>query len=78
MSLEVTIRGLSEDVYASLSAKAAMQEKSLEDYLHGELQRIAQTLSAKEWLEEVRKIREREPSHVSSEVIVRMLREDRK
>ncbi len=78
MPMEIRIRGVSEDVYARLSTKAALREKSLEDYLHEELQRIALPLSGSEWVKEVRKAKEREPVHVPSEVILQALHEDRK
>lgn len=78
MPLEITIRGVPDDVYARLTAEAALQEKSFEDYLHVELQRIAQQLPAGEILEEVRKSKEREPARVPSELILKLLNEDRK
>ncbi|MYC31333.1 MAG: hypothetical protein F4X65_14795 [Chloroflexi bacterium] len=77
MALEITIKGVPEDVYARLSARAAMQEKSLEDFLQEELNRMAQPLVAVEWLNEVRRLNEREPTRVPSEVILKLLGEDR-
>lgn len=77
MALDITIKGIPEEVYARLSAKAAVREKSVEEFLHEELERISQPLTKKEWLEEVRQLRERYPTRVSSEVIVQLLREDR-
>lgn len=77
MALEITIKGVPEDVYARLSARAAMQEKSLEDFLQEELNRMAQPLVAVEWLNEVRRLNEREPTRVPSEVILKLVGEDR-
>ena len=78
MPLEITIRGVPDDVYGRLTAKASLLEKSLEDYLQAELQRIAQQLPAGEILKEVRKSNEREPVKVPLELILQLLNEDRK
>ena len=78
MALDITIKGIPEEVYARLSARAEVQEKSVEEFLHEELRKIAQPLAKEEWLDEVRKLKERDPTRVPSEVIVQFLREDRK
>ncbi len=78
MALEITIKDIPEDVYAGLSEKAALQQKSLDAYLLEELRRIAQPLANKEWVEEVRKLRETQSTKVTAEEIIRARDADRK
>ena len=78
MPVEITIKGVSEEVRDNLAVKAAAQEKSLQEFLHGELERIASRPSNKEWMEEVRRRKSADPKTVPAKVILQALREDRK
>ena len=78
MDVEIRISGVSEEVCERLKARAASERQSLQDFLRCELERIAVQESKEEWLERVRKLRETYPDRVSSELIVQMLREDRR
>ena len=77
MPVEITIKGVSEKVRDNLAVKAAAQEKSLQEFLHGELERIASRPSNREWLEEVRRRKSAEPNRVLPEDILRARDADR-
>ena len=55
MSIQITIRDVSEKVRAELAARAALQGKSMQEYLRAELERLAARPSIETWLEQVRK-----------------------
>jgi hypothetical protein len=55
MAIQITIRDVPEKVRDELSARAALQGKSIEEYLRAELERLASRPSADAWLEQVRK-----------------------
>lgn len=78
MAQEITIREVPEDVYARLSARAALQQKSLEEYLQEELRRMAQPSPNEEWVRRVRKLKERQPFRVTAEEIIEARDADRK
>ena len=90
MDVEIRISGVSEEVCDRLKARAALEsaefpkrfatgfsKQSLQEFLRCELERIASRQQTEEWLERLRKLREMEPTRVSAEEIVQMLREDR-
>ena len=78
MALEITIKEVPEDVYARLSARAALRQKSLEVYLQEELRRLAQPSPNEEWVEKVRKMKETQPFRVTAEEIIEARDADRK
>ena len=53
MAVEITIRGVPEDVRDELAAQAALNSQSLQEYLRGELERIAARPPVHVWLGEV-------------------------
>ena len=55
MSIQITIRDVSEQVRDELAARAALQGKSMQEYLRAELERLAARPSVETWLEQVRK-----------------------
>jgi plasmid stability protein len=55
MSVQITIRGVSERVKDELASRAALQGKSMEEFLRAELERIASRPTIENWLEKVRK-----------------------
>ena len=86
MAVEITIYDVPEDLRDKLAKHASIHNQSMEDFLRGELERIASTpaMTTQEQIEHNRKIiqrmRERvksSGSKVTSESIVESLRRDR-
>ena len=78
MDVDITISGVSEEVCDRLKERAASEEQTLQDFLRGELERMAAQYSKKEWLEKVRELRETYPGRVSTEEILKARDADRK
>ena len=53
MSVQITIRNVPDEVRDELASRAALQGKSLQEFLRGELERIATRASMDKWLESV-------------------------
>jgi plasmid stability protein len=54
MPTRITIRDVPEKVRDELAARAALQGKSMQEYLRSELERLASRPSVRTWLEHVR------------------------
>lgn len=54
MAIQITIRGVPEEVRDELAVRAARQRQSMQEFLRGELERIASRPSVGAWLEGVR------------------------
>jgi hypothetical protein len=54
MSVQITIRDVSKSVRDELAARAASQGKSMQEFLRGELERLATRPSIDTWLRQVR------------------------
>ena len=54
MSVQITIRGVPEEVRDKLAARAALQRQSMQEFLRCELERLAARPSISEWLQSVR------------------------
>ena len=54
MAIQITIRGVPEEVRDELAARAASSRLSMQEYLRRELERIASRPSVDRWLEDVR------------------------
>lgn len=54
MPVQITIRGVPEEVRDKLAARAALQRQSMQEFLRCELERIAARPSVSEWLQTVR------------------------
>ena len=54
MAVQITIRGVPEEVRDELAARAALQRQSMQEFLLGELERIVSRPSIAAWLGEVR------------------------
>lgn len=54
MPIQITIRQVPESVRDELAARAALQGKSMQEYLRGELARLAARPSIDAWLKQVR------------------------
>ena len=54
MPVQITIRGVPEEVRDELAARAALRRQSMQEFLRGELERIASRPSIAAWLQGVR------------------------
>lgn len=54
IAIQITIRDVPEEVRDELAARAAREHKSMQEYLRGELTRLAARPSVDAWLEHVR------------------------
>lgn len=54
MAIQITIRGVPEEVRDELALRAAIQRQSMQEFLRGELERIASRPSVEAWLQDVR------------------------
>lgn len=66
MGIQITIRGVSEEVRDELAARAALERLSMQEYLRRELERIAARPSVERWLEGVRERKEAAGNRVSA------------
>jgi len=65
MSVQITIRDVPEKVRDQLAARAALQGKSMQEYLRAELESLAARPSVDAWLQQVRKRKRASQSRVS-------------
>ena len=66
MAIQITIRDVPEKVRDVLAARAALQGKSMQEYLRAELERLAERPSIDAWLEQVRKRKRASQTRVSA------------
>ena len=66
MPVQITIRGVPEDVRDELAARAALQRQSMQQFLRGELERIASRPTMANWLQSVRERKNAAASRVST------------
>ncbi|WP_414717603.1 FitA-like ribbon-helix-helix domain-containing protein [Steroidobacter sp.] len=71
MAIRITVRDVPERVRAQLVARAALQGKSLQEYLRGELERIASRPSVDSWLQQVRRRKRAADSRISAAEILK-------
>lgn len=71
MAIQITIRAVSEKVRDELAARAALQGKSMQEYLRAELERLAARPSVDAWLEQVRKRKRASRSRVTSAQVLK-------
>ena len=77
MSVQLTIRGVPEKVRDELASRAALQRQSMQEFLRGELERIAARPSPEQWLNAVRDRKEAAGTRVTPYGIVRARDADR-
>lgn len=53
MAVQITIRGVPEEVRDELAARAALKGQSMQEYLRTELQRLASKPSVEQWVDRV-------------------------
>lgn len=78
MTVQITIRDVPEKVRDELAARAALQGKSMQEYLRSELERWAARPTVDAWLEQVRKRKRASRTRVSSAQILKARNADRR
>ena len=78
MSVQITIRGVPEEVRDQIAARAAARGQSMQEYLRGELERMVSKPSIEEWLKGVRDFKRATGINVSTDDILRARDADRK
>jgi plasmid stability protein len=78
MPIQITIRDVPEKVRDELAARAALQGKSMQEFLRAELERLAARPSVDAWLQQVRRRKRAAQTRVSSEQILRNRDADRR
>jgi hypothetical protein len=77
MAIQINIRDVPERVRDELAARAALQGKSMQEFLRAELERIAARPSVESWLEQVRKRKRAAQTRVSPQQILEHRNADR-
>ena len=77
MPVQITIRGVSEEVRDELAARAVFQRQSMQEFLRCELERIASRPSVGAWLQGVRNRKEAAETRVQPSSILRARDADR-
>ena len=70
MTVQITIRGVPEEVRDELAVRAAVRRQSMQEFLRGELERIASRPSLDTWLRDVRYRKEAADTRVPPSVIL--------
>lgn len=78
MPVQITIRDVPEKIRDELAARAALQGKSMQEYLRAELERMAARPPVETWLDLVRRRKRASQSRVSAGQILRERDADRR
>ena len=78
MTVQITIRDVPEKVRDELAARAALQGKSMQEYLRMELERMTARPSVEAWLEQVRKRKRASQTRISTAAILKARDADRR
>ena len=78
MSVQITIRDVPEKVRDELAARAALQGKSMQEFLRAELGRLAARPSLDVWLQQVRKRKRATQTRLSARQILENRDADRR
>lgn len=78
MSVQITIRGVPEEVRDRIAARAAARGQSMQEYLRGQLERLVAKPSVEEWLRQVRADKRAMTNNITTEDILRARDADRK
>ncbi len=78
MPVQLTIRDVPDQVRDELAARAALQRKSMQEFLRGELEKIASRPSLEVWLQTVRERKNAAGSRVDTDTILQARNADRK
>jgi antitoxin FitA len=78
MAIQINIRDVPERVRDELAARAALQGKSMQEYLRAELERMVARPSVDSWLQQVRKRKRAAQTKVSPKQILENRNADRR
>jgi len=78
MPVQVTIRNVPEEVRDELASRAALQHKSMQEFLRCELERIASKPSVETWLQAVQDRKQATGTQVQASKILEVRDLDRK
>ena len=78
MAIQINIRDVPEKVRDELAARAALQGKSMQEFLRAELERLAARPSIDAWLQQVRKRKRATQTRVSAKQILENRNADRR
>ena len=78
MAVQLTIRAVPERVRDELASRAAVQGKSMQEFLRSELVRLAERPSIEAWLDQVRTRKQASQTRVSSRKILQSRDADRR
>lgn len=78
MPVQLTIRDVPDQVRDELAARAALQRKSMQEFLRGELERIASRPSLEVWLQTVKERKDAAGTRVDTDTILQARDADRK
>jgi plasmid stability protein len=78
MAIQITVRDVPEKVRDELAARAALQGKSMQEFLRSELERLAARPSLDAWLRQVRRRKRAAQTRVSSDTIIEARDADRR
>ena len=78
MPVQITIRNVPKEVRDELAVRAALQHQSMQEFLRGELERIAARPSVEAWLQRVRNRKAATETQVQPSDILRAREQDRK
>ena len=78
MAIQLTIRNVPKRVRDELASRAALQGKSMQEFLRAELERLAARPSIENWLEQVRRRKRASQSQIASETIIELRDSDRR
>ena len=70
MTVQITIRNVSDEARNELAARAARCGKSMQEYLREELERLAKRPSLDEWLSGVRSRKDLTRNNIDSDTIL--------
>lgn len=78
MSVQITIRNVPDDVRDELAARAALEGRSMQEFLRSELESLARRPSLARWLERVRERKAAAGTKIAPQRIVDGIRADRR
>lgn len=78
MSVQITIRDVPDRVRDELAARAASQGRSMQEFLRGELVRLASRPAVKAWVEQVRSRKRATMTRIGPEQILKYRDTDRR
>jgi plasmid stability protein len=78
VAIQINIRDVPERVRDELAARAALQGKSMQEFLRAELERLAARPSIDAWLQQVRTRKRTTQTRVSSKQILENRNADRR